>query len=218
MNKIILIAVFLLTPGMTTADHVKGITLLSGTFSMSTPGDVIMPGKYSSDFFGDYFGGEPIGDDLGVNSIGYLQYSFFGPLLISTRATDDFSNEIFRPVSFSIINNVLTLDLDSWTAWWSGTFFNQGASDRCAKADFITVFPGEENCSSGAAVTTYDPVFGNFTADWSAVVVGGPFNNQVGTWHIEGLVFTPVPAAVWLFGSGLLALVGIARNSKVRQT
>jgi len=38
----------------------------------------------------------------------------------------------------------------------------------------------------------------------------GPFPGQAPSFN--GVVATPVPAAVWLFGSGLLGLVGIARR------
>ena len=40
-----------------------------------------------------------------------------------------------------------------------------------------------------------------------------PFNGFQANWRLEGVMSTvPVPAAVWLFGSGLLGLVGVARR------
>lgn len=32
--------------------------------------------------------------------------------------------------------------------------------------------------------------------------------------HLEGLISTPIPAAAWLFGSGLLGLLGVARRKR----
>ena len=43
---------------------------------------------------------------------------------------------------------------------------------------------------------------------------GGTINCKATTSHISVYGVVPVPAAVWLFGSGLLGLVGIARRKK----
>ena len=57
-----------------------------------------------------------------------------------------------------------------------------------------------------------------FTLDYSAhVPIGDPsgFGGVLYELHLQGVVSAvPVPAAVWLFGSGLLGLVGIARRRK----
>lgn len=47
--------------------------------------------------------------------------------------------------------------------------------------------------------------------------VESPFGAFVGHWRLEGVMSTvPVPAAVWLLGSGLLGLIGVAARKKVR--
>jgi hypothetical protein len=48
---------------------------------------------------------------------------------------------------------------------------------------------------------------GNIGADW------GGFNNQqyAEMWDVK-IAPVPIPAAAWLFGSGLLGLVGVARR------
>ena len=67
---------------------------------------------------------------------------------------------------------------------------------------------------------------GNYglTLTWVGTVVGGAFNGYPANWRLEGCASTtgtacvipstviPVPAAVWLFGSGILGLVGVARR------
>lgn len=66
---------------------------------------------------------------------------------------------------------------------------------------------------------TYDSGTNAYTLDWSnsfSVLVGGflPVSGTA-TVSLAGIVApVPVPAAVWLFGSGLLGLVSVARRKK----
>ena len=67
--------------------------------------------------------------------------------------------------------------------------------------------------STGSSI----PVVAIFNNDGSAgpgvPMVVGPFPGQAPTW--QGTVSAvPVPSAVWLFGSGLIGLVGFARRKK----
>lgn len=202
-----IVIIFVLSSSVNAAP-ITQLTLTGGVFSMGTSGDEIMPGEFANMTVGGYTGGERIDADLAVNSIGFFQWSTFGPMLISTRAADSFSSG-FRPLTGDITDGELTLDLDSWTAWYNGVFYNQGASDRCAigTGDIVAT------CSSGNAVTTYDAVTGAYTADWSAVFTDSSLNTNIATWHIEGTVSAvPVPAAVWLFGSGLVGLFAVSKQ------
>jgi hypothetical protein len=58
----------------------------------------------------------------------------------------------------------------------------------------------------------------SFTLDYNAVVPSGSFIGVAYQFHITGTIgeqtVIPIPAAVWLFGSGLLGLVGVARRRK----
>ena len=58
----------------------------------------------------------------------------------------------------------------------------------------------------GSAGTTIDP---------GAQTING--KNNIGTyaWAVRDVSTVPIPAAVWLFGSGLLGLVGITRRKTV---
>lgn len=82
---------------------------------------------------------------------------------------------------------------------------------------------------NGAAATSIGDVNGDGLTDYKAVLVSG---GQVGsdwagfygasyleTWSVRlvsqaAVTATPIPAAAWLFGSGLVGLVGVARRKK----
>jgi len=85
-----------------------------------------------------------------------------------------------------------TVDMSSFFALWNGTEFNQGAD---------------------ASVTLL--ANGNYNLNWSSLIVGGSFDGKTGSWNME-ISQVPVPAAVWLMGSGLVGLVGVARRRRAK--
>ena len=96
--------------------------------------------------------------------------------------------------------------IDGITLDFSGWVMNAGGADY----DFGT--------TQGIATYTFDGT--NFTLDyhWDAVtnnggVAIGPLNISVYDLKLVGTV-VPVPATAWLFGSGLIYLVGFARRKK----
>jgi hypothetical protein len=60
----------------------------------------------------------------------------------------------------------------------------------------------------GSDTYSLDREFGDFNCNAQGINCGA------GTSHVSAYGVVPVPAAVWLFGSGLLGLVGIARRKK----
>ena len=98
------------------------------------------------------------------------------------------------------------VDMSGWYVSWNNVpFIDMGAGGTttitCADANV---------CADGAG----------YTLDYAtAVPANSPsFPNVNYKVHLEGFVNAPpevpVPAAVWLFGSGLLGLVGVARRKK----
>jgi len=96
----------------------------------------------------------------------------------------------------------VTLGMAGWNVFWNG-----GDIDMGQGADAIVTCGVD--CADGDS----------FTLDYNAVVPSGAFIGVAYVLHLSGTVggpsAIPVPAAVWLFGSGLLGLVGVARRRKV---
>jgi hypothetical protein len=74
----------------------------------------------------------------------------------------------------------LSGQITAWAVGWNGQWFNQGSP----KPDGTS--PGGTTALSG----TYDPASGHYVLEWKSLIVGGPFNNFLGDWHLEG-TFVP---------------------------
>ena len=99
-----------------------------------------------------------------------------------------------------------SIDMSGWYVSWNNVpLIDMGAAGVTAVS--CTVGGVAAACTDGAA----------YTLDYATAVpaTSPAFPNVAYQLHLEGFVSTvPVPAAVWLFGSGLLGLVGIARRRK----
>lgn len=66
----------------------------------------------------------------------------------------------------------------------------------------------------GVATGSFNEVTNAFDVSWTRPLTGIPYLSS-GTFSLQGtaqLAAVPVPAAVWLFGSGLIGLVSLARR------
>lgn len=94
-----------------------------------------------------------------------------------------------------------TVDMSAWNVTWNG----------------IASIPLIQNSASIACSTASCSDTSTYTLDGAFTVNGAGFTGVAYTVHLEGAVASaavPVPAAVWLFGSGLLGLAGVARRRK----
>jgi hypothetical protein len=103
------------------------------------------------------------------------------------------------------------IDFSGWTIAWSGTLpINMGSGAWGV------------GFSNGIANFAWDGVYGNaYTLDYTATVpLGDPsgFGGVKYKLHLEGCVASPegctvpIPAAAWLFSSGLIGIMGLVRR------
>ena len=103
----------------------------------------------------------------------------------------------------------------------SGTFDNAGGTTTFDISSFFVnwsgVDVGQGNSAASLATSNCSATGCDYTLSWQALVVDGAFRGNTGTWVLTGTVSAvPVPAAVWLLGSGLVGLVGAVRRRKAR--
>lgn len=81
------------------------------------------------------------------------------------------------PPSVTASGGELTGNLAAVSAYYGGEVFNQGAPKPDGSVPGLT---------SEMAMGTIDPATGAYVLDWASQVVGGPFNEYTGVWHLEG--------------------------------
>ena len=109
--------------------------------------------------------------------------SFFGKnFSVSTEAKDpQTAKSVPQPsITYDGVGH-LTGNLSAYGAWYNGGKFNQGAPSPGGVATGLT---------APFATGTYNGTTHAYTLDWTATIVGGPFNGFTGQWHLEG-VFSP---------------------------
>jgi hypothetical protein len=88
------------------------------------------------------------------------------------------------PLPYVVDNNgQLSGEVTAWAVGWNKQWFNQGSP----KPNPNEPFPGGTTALSGS----YDAATGHYTLEWKSLIVKGPFNGFLGSWHLEG---TFVPA------------------------
>ncbi len=99
--------------------------------------------------------------------------TFFGTAFgTATDPVDAQTSEEVPAPAIMATDGILSGDVSAMAAYWGGEVFNQGAPKPAGDE------PGP--------VGTIDPETGEYELDWSSQIVGGPFNDFTGVWHLEG--------------------------------
>lgn len=95
---------------------------------------------------------------------------------LSTAPTDQQSGRKVGAPRIWVDGRRITGDLRGFTASWNKIYFNQGAPKPNGET------PGQTRAVRGF----YNPRTKRFAFDWVSQIVGGPFNDFSGYWHLEG--------------------------------
>jgi len=149
-------------------------------------------------------GGAPLSDDTGAVTAGW---SYFG------QSGHEFTVNNGVTVQSETANTAV-LDFSNWRVTWNGIpEVNMGGSPAHGDTSSAnmscwgdSLFSTAQACNNGSF----------YTLDYAATVPPGDpsgFGGVPYALHLEGSISAvPVPAAVWLFASGLIGLFGIARK------
>jgi hypothetical protein len=95
---------------------------------------------------------------------------------------------------FDNVGGTTTFDISAWHMSMFGVDYEQGSTNATLTTS---------NCVGSTC---------DYTLAWQTPFGKGPFDGFSGTWQLTGTVSAvPVPAAVWLLGSGLVGLIGTVR-------
>lgn len=109
--------------------------------------------------------------------------------------------------------------IDVANVWNIDTTFGACDGSTGSAYDINCHWSGTPNPGSNSSSTVYTLSSSDDNVDGTLgipMAPGGPFAAFNANFNVKGIELTPVPvpAAVWLFGSGLLGLVGVARRRK----
>lgn len=202
MTKIAAAAVLATAAMSAQAVDFSSMTVTGGTFSMAGAGGNFITANITPGL--DLLAGNNQKINVGLPTGQLFDFGFFGPVgaFLSDTTYTPFGGSALlldgvtpaagsanAPTASGDFGGSITVDLSAWSAHWNGTNFGQGA----------------------IATGTVDAL-GNYSISWTSTVVGGAFNNQVGSWTMTGVVAAaPVPEAS-TYGMMLagLGLVGFA--------
>lgn len=159
-----------------------------------------------------------VGGYLGDTTAGFMSATWFDTTVQFYTAASNMGGTSYPAGSIQggmvpsgTLNDIagtITMDLSALFAYWGGADFHQGTG----KNDGVT---------SSLATGIWDSNTGLYSLSWFSNIdpsVCGPLGATCSAeYTLEGYAVAsavPVPAAVWLFGSGLIGLASFARRKQ----
>jgi len=130
-------------------------------------------------------------------------FNFLAPIEFGANANAAGAAYGGASISFTSGDN-FTVFFPTMEAQWGGTYFPLAA----ITLDCVGALSGNFHCAGEHTITIGEDPGGAGFSGWTA------------QWNLFGTITpvhtpeVPVPAAVWLFGSGLMGLVGVARRRR----
>lgn len=143
--------------------------------------------------------------------------SFDGWTIATSDIADDFYSAVLgvvtTPCSGEHLTGIVCGTLDTWNNSDFGASYTTNEDHFWYISTNTTADSAEEDIGLGSIFAS-GAVWDN--DDWNSISIGDSFSTTSGT-PINALVYrdasvVPIPSAVWLFGSGLIGLIGLARR------
>jgi hypothetical protein len=95
----------------------------------------------------------------------------------ATNEVDPQTGAKTKVPEITVDDGKLSGDLSAFAAAWNQQHFNQGSPKPDGTRLGLTAGP----------TGTYATATKRYVLEWSSQIVGGPFNNFTGVWHLEGI-------------------------------
>jgi hypothetical protein len=214
-------------------------SILSKTLILSA-GTLLLSGAVQASLIGDSVQGYI----STTSTISYVATQFNSPAVVNNTGLPEFTGNFHYEYNTTTGPVIYEFDLmldvgDNYFEFWmqptndwgntgsfssSGTIFTVSISDIDAggpidNVSFDPYHDTQEYDEFGFPLEQWDPTWG--TLGWSDNSVSFGFHGATDSgehfryYFTEGATVVPVPAAIWLFGSGLAGLIGVSRRKNL---
>ena len=190
------------------------VTILAAAVTMPAQAAYLCTGATSST--GDFFNGDLTDPGCNLDDVNTaLGTSWIAADFVGSKTNwNDLIPNDWNQDEFALGTLTITDFVDPFT---SGTWTLTGGS--VAPVFFVDKYDGGYDLYTylGGGISPFSDSWdaaNRGTIGAACTTNGGTINCKAETSHISVYGVVPIPAAVWLFGSGLLGLIGIARRKK----
>lgn len=177
-----------------------------------------------------------------TSTISYVATQFNSPAVVDNTGTPEFTGNFHYAYNTTGGQEVYEFDVmfdvgDTYFEFWmqptndwggvgsfstTGTIFTIGIGDidtggPISDVYFDPYYDSQYMDEFGIPEAQWDPTLGNVS--WNDYTVWFPIHGSTNSgehfrYYFESASVVPIPAAIWLFGSGILGLIGISRYKK----